>query len=90
MHLLYCHLWSVRLYQIFRHSSTQQEEDCVHQHIGLKCKEGTSKVLLLENSFFYGAETWKLPKVDKKYLERFEIWCCRRMEKISWSDRVKN
>jgi hypothetical protein len=37
-----------------------------------------------------GAETWTLRKVDKKYLESFEMWCWRRMEKISWTDRVRN
>jgi len=31
----------------------------------------------------YGVETWTLQKVDQKYLESFEMWCCRRMEKIS-------
>jgi hypothetical protein len=38
----------------------------------------------------YGAETWRLRKVDHKYLGSFETWCWRRMEKISWTDRVKN
>jgi hypothetical protein len=38
----------------------------------------------------YGAETWTLGKVDQKYLESFEMWCWRRMEKISWTDRVRN
>jgi hypothetical protein len=38
----------------------------------------------------YGAETWTLRKVDQKYLENFEIWCWRRMEKIRWTDRVRN
>jgi len=37
----------------------------------------------------YGAETWNLPKVDRKYLESFEMWCWSRME-ISWTDRVRN
>jgi hypothetical protein len=37
-----------------------------------------------------GAETWTLRKVDEKYLESFEMWCWRRMEKISWTDRVRN
>jgi len=37
----------------------------------------------------YCAETWTLRKVDK-YLESFEIWCWRRMEKISWIDGVRN
>jgi hypothetical protein len=39
---------------------------------------------------WYGAETWTLRKVDQKYLESFEMWCWRRMEKLSWTDRVRN
>ena len=39
---------------------------------------------------FYGAETWTLRAVDQKHLERFEMWCWRRMEKISWTDHVRN
>jgi hypothetical protein len=38
----------------------------------------------------YGAETWTPRKIDQKYLESFEMWCWRRMEKISWTDRVRN
>jgi hypothetical protein len=37
-----------------------------------------------------GAEIWKLRKVDQKHLESFEMWCWRSMEKISWTDRVRN
>jgi hypothetical protein len=37
-----------------------------------------------------GAETWTLCAVDQKLLEIFEIWCCRRMEKISWTDHMRN
>jgi hypothetical protein len=37
-----------------------------------------------------GAQTWTLGKVDQKYLESFDMWCWRRMEKISWTDRVRN
>jgi uncharacterized protein YnzC (UPF0291/DUF896 family) len=37
-----------------------------------------------------GAETKTLRKVDRKYLESFKIWFWRRMEKISWMDRVRN
>jgi len=38
----------------------------------------------------YGAETWTPQKGDQKYLGSFEMWCWRRMAKISWTDRVKN
>jgi hypothetical protein len=37
-----------------------------------------------------GAETWTLRKVEQKYLESSEMWCWRRMETISWTDRVRN
>jgi hypothetical protein len=29
-------------------------------------------------------------KVEQKYLGSFEMWSCRRMEKVSWTDRVRN
>jgi len=38
----------------------------------------------------YGAETWRLRAADQKYLKSFEMWCWRRMEKISWTDHVRN
>jgi hypothetical protein len=38
----------------------------------------------------YGAETGTVWGVDRKRLESFEMWCWRRMEKISLTDRVRN
>jgi hypothetical protein len=38
----------------------------------------------------YGAETWTLRVVDQKQLESFEMWCWRRIEKIRWTDYVRN
>jgi hypothetical protein len=29
-------------------------------------------------------------KADQKHLESFEMWCWRRMEKLSWTDRVRS
>jgi len=43
------------------------------------------------NIALYGAETWTFRAVDQKHLEEsFEMWCWRRMEKISWTDHVRN
>jgi hypothetical protein len=33
---------------------------------------------------------WMLRAVDQKHLKSFEMWCWRRMEKISWTDHVRN
>jgi len=38
----------------------------------------------------YGAVTWTLWKGDEKYMESFEVWCWRRIEKIIWSNCVRN
>ena len=38
----------------------------------------------------YGVETWTLRATDQKLLESFEMWCWRRMAKISWTDHVRN
>jgi hypothetical protein len=37
----------------------------------------------------YGAETGTVWAVDQKQLV-IEIWCWRRMEKVSWTDHVRN
>jgi len=37
-----------------------------------------------------GGETWTLWAADQKYLESSEMWCWRRMEKISSTDHVRN
>jgi hypothetical protein len=36
------------------------------------------------------SNTWTLRKLDQKFLGSSEMWCWRRMEKISRTDRVKN
>jgi len=38
----------------------------------------------------YGVETWTLRAVDQKHLGSFEMWFSKRMEKISWTDHVRN
>jgi hypothetical protein len=39
---------------------------------------------------FYGAESWTFLHVDQKYFRSFEMWCWRRMEETSWTDRFRN
>jgi len=37
----------------------------------------------------WGAETWTVRTLDQKYLESFEIWRWRRLQKITWTDHVR-
>ena len=38
----------------------------------------------------YGSETWIVKKSDWKRLNSFELWCYRRILRISWMDRLTN
>jgi hypothetical protein len=31
-----------------------------------------------------------MKELDRKHLENFEVWCWRRIEKISWTDHERN
>ena len=37
-----------------------------------------------------GSETWLIRKLERKYLENFEICCWKRLGKIKMSDKVAN
>ncbi|KAJ2951390.1 hypothetical protein O0L34_g13533 [Tuta absoluta] len=38
----------------------------------------------------YGSKTWTMTQRDRERLEAFEMWCWRRMEKISWTEKRTN
>jgi len=38
----------------------------------------------------YVAETWTIFKTAVKKIEAFEMWICRKMEKMSWTAKVSN
>ena len=46
-----------------------------HQQTGLTFKDEISESYTWGITLC-GAETWTLRKVDQKYLESFETWCC--------------
>ncbi|CAG9827859.1 unnamed protein product [Diabrotica balteata] len=42
------------------------------------------------STLLYGVEAWTLKNSNIKNLEAFEMWCYRRILKISWMDRKTN
>ncbi|XP_025418329.1 uncharacterized protein LOC112689047 [Sipha flava] len=38
----------------------------------------------------YGSEIWTINKKEKDMLEALEMWCWRKMQRISWTDRRSN
>ena len=57
--------------------------------LNLEQKKIIMKCLVLSVAL-YAAETWTLTQTDRRRLEAFEMWTWRRMEKISWLDKVTN
>jgi len=55
----------------------------------LELKQRIMKCLFWSVALF-AAETWTLTPTDRRRLEAFEMWIWRRMEKISWLDKVTN
>ena len=43
------------------------------------------KVLIL-----YGAETWTMRKHERRKIDAFELWCWRRVLRVSWMERKTN
>ena len=52
---------------------------CIYQHRTELCFRHSTSLVSSSNL-----------SPDQKHLENFEMWCWRRMEKISWTDHVRN
>jgi hypothetical protein len=50
---------------------------------------GKKLVRCLEHCFKWLRDLYTI-KLERKYLENFEMWCWRKMEKIKWSEKVTN
>ena len=40
--------------------------------------------------FMYGSEAWTIPKAQEKKINALEMWCLRRMGRISWKEKKTN
>ncbi len=38
----------------------------------------------------YGSEGWTIHKKEEKYIEAFEMWCYRRLLRVSWTEHRTN
>ena len=44
----------------------------------------------INSVLMYGSESWTITEEIRRRLDAFEMWCYRRILKISWTDRVTN
>ena len=38
----------------------------------------------------YGCESWTITKVERRRIDAFELWCCRRLLRVLWTARRSN
>ena len=38
----------------------------------------------------YGCESWTVKKAEHRRIDAFELWCCRRLLRVSWTARTSN
>jgi hypothetical protein len=70
-------------------SAFSRKQDSFHQQTGLKNLRKKLVKCYIWSKALYDAETCTLREIDQKHLGSSEVLCWR-MEKISWTDRVRN
>ena len=54
----------------------------------------TTKVCLVKAMVFpvvmYGCESWTIKKAERQRIDAFELWCWRRLLRVSWTARRSN
>jgi len=75
-------LFDKHSYDCHSKSNLQQQEDSFASKLDLNLRKKLVKCHPCSMDF-YGAKTSTPRKVDRNYLERFEKWCWRGVEKIS-------
>ena len=54
----------------------------------------STKVHLVKAMFFpvvmYGSESWTIKNVERQRIDAFELWCWRRLLRVSWTARRSN
>ena len=78
----------LRRISIDRGTFNEMKSTLTNNHLNLE----TRKIILkcyVWSTLFYGVETGTVTTTLEKHLEAFEMWSCRKMLKLSWTEKVK-
>ena len=68
--------------------------DQPRQHIKKQRHYFASKVRLVKGIVFlvvmYGCESWSVKNAERRRIDAFELWCWRRLFRVSWTARKSN
>ena len=68
----------------------------IHFILILKSRDITlpTKIRLVKAIVFpavmYGCESWTVKKAERRRIDAFELWCCRRLLRVPWTARRPN
>ena len=49
-----------------------------------------TKVHLVKAMVMYGCDSWTIKKAERQRIDAFELWCWRRLLRVSWIARGSN
>ena len=68
--------------------------DQPRQHIKKQRHYFANKVRLVKGIVFlvvmYGCESWSVKNAERRRIDAFELWCWRRLFRVSWTARKSN
>ena len=74
--------------------SLEESYDQPRQHVKKQRYYFADKALSSQSYGFavvmYGCESWTIKKVEHWRIEAFELWCCRRLLRVTWIARRSN
>ena len=71
-----------------RKAMTNLDSILKSREITLLTKVHLDKVMVFP-AFMYGCESWTIKKAERRRLDVFELWCCRRLLRVSGLEEIK-
>ena len=89
----HCHLW-LQPWNKKMLTPWKKSYDQPRQHIKSRDITLPTKVHLVEAMVFpvvmYGCESWTIKRAEHQRTDAFELWCWRRLLRVSWTARTSN
>ena len=71
-----------------RHSSSSRQHIKEERHYF--ANKGPSSQAIVFPAVMYGCESWTVKKAERWRIDAFELWCWRRLLRVSWTARRSN
>ncbi|GFS07863.1 endonuclease-reverse transcriptase [Elysia marginata] len=66
-----------------------ENKELLRSNVGLNTKKRILACYIV-SIFNYGCEAWTYSKMLQKKIQTFEMWCCRRLLKVPWTEKKTN